>query len=71
MGLSELKYFLKNHNIELYDEQYRILDALLKKYKNVDYMIGGGSIDSYYEDILGSSRNEINFKIKYILKKID
>ena len=69
MALSGLKYFLKNHNIELYDEQYRILDALLKKYKNIDYMIGGG--DSYYKDILGSSRNEINFKIKNILKKID
>ena len=69
MALSELKYFLENHNIKLYDEQYRILDALLKKYKNTDYMIGGGS--SYYENILGSNKNEINFKIKYILKKID
>lgn len=62
MELRNLKEFLKKHDIYLYDEQYRILNAILKRKPQR----GGGKC--IYKEVLGNSKCLIEYNIKNIFK---
>lgn len=61
-SLIKLKDFLKGYDIILFDEQYRILNALISVNKS-----GGGVDKNNLSSILGTHTLEIRYNIKKIL----
>lgn len=68
-NLDNLISFLQVHDIKLYDEEYRILNALVNNKKkllhnNTINQYGGGNS---YQKFLGRNRIEILYNVKQIL----
>lgn len=63
MKLKNLKEFLNNNNIYLYDCQYRIINSLISKKQ-----VGGGNYKYNLNNILGNNQSQISFNINKLLK---
>lgn len=61
MSIRNLKDFLLKYDIKMYDEQYRILYALINNKQT-----GGGNKENY-EKLLGNNKFVIEHKINLIL----
>jgi len=70
MTLSNLKKYLNNKNIILYDQQYRIINHFIdKKHKTIKYTQHGGDPNyNKYKNLLGSNNTDVNFNINKIFK---
>ena len=60
MDIRDLKHFLDNKQIKLYDQQYRILTFLINKH-NINNQYGGGK--KLLSHLLGNNKNEITKNI--------
>ena len=64
MSIRNLKDFLLKFDIKLYDEQYRILDALINNNQK------GGGKRKNYSKLLGNTKYLIQFNINKILMQV-
>ena len=62
MSIRNLKDFLLKYDIKLYDEQYRILDALINNKQK------GGGKGYNYDKLLGNNKCIIKYNIDNLLK---